>query len=149
MADPMALRYTEAQFKCDVPSHAQNDDLLVKVPSLEQILCRGRFRHPGSYRRILTLSTVCTRTPLVCCSALPERSEFAGGLDGVGRYAEVEASEIEEGAVAFMQDGEFDLRGLQLGGDGEWASLEHALRQHNPDNHNHECQTKQGSTADR
>ena len=36
---------TEAQFKCDVPSHTQNDDLLVKVPSLEQILCRGRFRH--------------------------------------------------------------------------------------------------------
>jgi hypothetical protein len=37
---------TEAQFKCDVPSHTQNDDLFVKVPSLEQILCRGRFRHP-------------------------------------------------------------------------------------------------------
>ena len=35
---------TEAEFKCDVPSHTQNDDLLVKVPSLEQILCRGRFR---------------------------------------------------------------------------------------------------------
>jgi hypothetical protein len=35
---------------------------LVKVPSLEQILCRGRFRHPGSYRRIPSLSTVCTRT---------------------------------------------------------------------------------------
>ena len=33
----------------DVPSHTQNDDLLVKVPSLEQILCRGRFRHPGRY----------------------------------------------------------------------------------------------------
>jgi hypothetical protein len=32
------------------------------VPSLEQILCRGRFRHPGSYRRIPSLSTVCTRT---------------------------------------------------------------------------------------
>jgi hypothetical protein len=32
------------------------------VPSLEQILCRGRFRHPGSYRRIPGLSTVCTRT---------------------------------------------------------------------------------------
>jgi hypothetical protein len=34
------------------------------VPSLEQILCRGRFRHPGSYRRIPGLSTVCTRTLL-------------------------------------------------------------------------------------
>src|SRR5260370_36265185 len=53
---------TEAQFKCDVPSHTQNAELLVKVPSLEQILCRGRFRHPGSYRRIPSLSTVCTRT---------------------------------------------------------------------------------------
>src|SRR6516225_7323338 len=53
---------TEAQFKCDIPSHTQNDDLLVKMPSLEQILCRGRFRHPGSYRTIPSLSTVCTRT---------------------------------------------------------------------------------------
>jgi hypothetical protein len=35
--------------------NTQNDDLLVKVPSLEQILCRGRFRHPGSYRRIPSL----------------------------------------------------------------------------------------------
>jgi hypothetical protein len=40
----------------DVPSHTQNDDLLVKVPSFEQILCRGRFRHPGSYRRMPSLS---------------------------------------------------------------------------------------------
>jgi hypothetical protein len=32
------------------------------MPSLEQILCRGRFRHPGSYRTIPSLSTVCTRT---------------------------------------------------------------------------------------
>jgi hypothetical protein len=40
----------------------QNDDLLVKMPSFEQILCRGRFRHPGSYRTIPSLSTVCTRT---------------------------------------------------------------------------------------
>src|SRR5271165_4042604 len=60
---------TEAQFKCDVPSHTQNDDLLVKVPSLEQILCRGRFRHPGSYRRIPSLSTVCTRTSNECISS--------------------------------------------------------------------------------
>src|SRR5271165_4650717 len=49
--------------------------------------------------------------------------EFHKGT-GVGRDAEVEASEIEEGTVAFMQDGEFDLRGLQLGGDGPrtWAA---------------------------
>jgi len=49
-------------------------------------------------------------------------------LDGVGGDAEVEASEIEEGTVAFMQDGEFDLRGLQLAGDDEWAALEHGQR---------------------
>ncbi len=28
-------------------------------------------------------------------------------------------------SALFMQDGEFDLRGLQLGGDDEWAALEH------------------------
>ena len=27
-----------------------------------------------------------------------------------------------------MQDGEFDLRGLQLGGDDEWVALEHGQR---------------------
>jgi len=31
--------------------HLTNDDLLVKVPSLEQILCRGRFRNPGVIAR--------------------------------------------------------------------------------------------------
>jgi hypothetical protein len=69
-------------FKCDVPSHTQNDDLLVKVPALEQILCRGRFRHPGSYRRIPSLSTACTRTggvtldrPFAC---------YWGGRAGMG-----------------------------------------------------------------
>ena len=56
-------RSRKLEFKCDVPSHTQNDDLLVKMPSLEQILCRGRFRHPGTYRTIPSLSTVCTRTP--------------------------------------------------------------------------------------
>src|SRR6201984_3602392 len=57
---------TELQFKRDVPSHTQNDDLLVKVPSLKQILCRGRLRHPGSYRRIPSLSRFRTRTPPTC-----------------------------------------------------------------------------------
>jgi hypothetical protein len=54
---------TGTELESEIPSHTLNDDLLVKVPSLEQILCRGRFRHPGSYRRIPGLSTVCTRTP--------------------------------------------------------------------------------------
>jgi hypothetical protein len=53
---------TGTELESEIPSHTQNDDLLVKVPSLEQILCRGRFRHPGSYRGIPSLSTVCTRT---------------------------------------------------------------------------------------
>jgi len=33
------------------------------------------------------------------------KAEFPQGSTGIGRYAEVEASEIEEGTVAFMQDG--------------------------------------------
>ena len=52
-----------AEFKGQVPPHAQHDDLLVKMPPLEEILCRGRFRHPGSYRSIPSFSSVCTRTP--------------------------------------------------------------------------------------
>src|SRR4029077_19566896 len=40
---------TGTELESEVPSHTQNDDLLVKVPPLEQILCRGRFHHPGRY----------------------------------------------------------------------------------------------------
>jgi hypothetical protein len=41
---------------------------LVKVPPFEEILCRGRFRHPGSYRQTPRVSTVCTRTTCrICC----------------------------------------------------------------------------------
>jgi hypothetical protein len=40
---------TGTELESEVPSHTQNDDLLVKVPPLEQILCRGRFRHLGRY----------------------------------------------------------------------------------------------------
>jgi hypothetical protein len=54
---------TGTELESEVPSHTQNDHLLVKVLSLEQILCRGRFRHPVSYRRVPSLSTVFTRTP--------------------------------------------------------------------------------------
>ena len=32
-----------------LPPHAQHDYLLVKMPPFEEILCRGRFRHPGRY----------------------------------------------------------------------------------------------------
>ena len=38
-----------------------------------------------------------------------------------GWHAEVDACEIEEGSVA-VQDGEFDLGGLQLRGHGQWPS---------------------------
>ena len=52
-----------AEFKGQVPPHAQHDDLLVKMPPLEEILCRGRFRHPGRYGSAPGFSSVCTRTP--------------------------------------------------------------------------------------
>jgi hypothetical protein len=32
------------------------------VPPFEEILCRGRFRHPSRYRKTPSVSTVCTRT---------------------------------------------------------------------------------------
>jgi hypothetical protein len=35
---------------------------LVKVPPFEDILCRGRFRHPSRYRKTPSVSTVRTRT---------------------------------------------------------------------------------------
>jgi hypothetical protein len=37
------------EFIGQLPPHAQHDDLLIKMPPLEEILCRGRFRHPGRY----------------------------------------------------------------------------------------------------
>src|SRR5580700_12050112 len=36
---------TGTELESEIPSYAEHDDFLVKVPSLEQILCRGRFRH--------------------------------------------------------------------------------------------------------
>jgi Transposase IS116/IS110/IS902 family len=51
-----------AEFKGQVPPHAQHDNLLVKMPPLEEILCRGRFRHPGRYGSAPGFSSVCTRT---------------------------------------------------------------------------------------
>jgi hypothetical protein len=53
-----------AEFKGQVPPHAQRDDLLVKMPPLEEILCRGRFSHPGGYGSAPDFSSVCTRTSL-------------------------------------------------------------------------------------
>jgi hypothetical protein len=42
---------TGTEFKREVPPHAQDDDLVIEVPSLEEILCRARFDHAGPYRR--------------------------------------------------------------------------------------------------
>jgi hypothetical protein len=53
-----------AELKRQIPPHAQDDDFLVKVPPFEEILCRGRFRHPSRYRKTPSVSTVCTRTAL-------------------------------------------------------------------------------------
>jgi hypothetical protein len=47
-----------AELKRQIPPDAEDDDFLVKVPSFEEILCRGRFR----YRQTPRVSTVCTRT---------------------------------------------------------------------------------------
>ena len=45
-------RSRELSFEREKPPHTQHDDFLIKMPSLEEILCRRGFRHPGSYRRL-------------------------------------------------------------------------------------------------
>src|SRR5271166_5652632 len=40
-------RSRELSFEREKPPHTQNDDFLIKMPSLEEILCRRGFRHPG------------------------------------------------------------------------------------------------------
>jgi hypothetical protein len=49
---------TGTELESEVPSHTQNDDLLVEVPSLEQILRRGRFFHAGRYRHEPSFSSL-------------------------------------------------------------------------------------------
>jgi hypothetical protein len=61
---------TGAELKRQIPPDAQDDDFLVKVPPFEEILCRGRFRHPSRYRKTPSVSTVCTRTVLSSPMAL-------------------------------------------------------------------------------
>src|SRR4029077_1537225 len=34
-----------AELEGEIPSYAEHDDFLVKVPALEELLCRGGFRH--------------------------------------------------------------------------------------------------------
>ena len=47
-----------AELKRQIPPDAQDDDFLVKVPPFEEILCRGRFRHPSRYRKTPSVSTL-------------------------------------------------------------------------------------------
>ena len=53
---------TGAELERQVTPHAQDNNLLVEMPAPEEILCRGRFRHPSRYRMTPSVSTVCTRT---------------------------------------------------------------------------------------
>jgi hypothetical protein len=41
---------TAAELEPEIPPHAQRDELVIEVPSLEEILRRGRFDHAGRYR---------------------------------------------------------------------------------------------------
>ena len=34
-----------AELEGEIPSHAEHDDFLVKVPTFEELLCRSGFRH--------------------------------------------------------------------------------------------------------
>ena len=36
---------TGAELEGEIPSYAEHDDFLVKVPALKELLCRGGFRH--------------------------------------------------------------------------------------------------------
>jgi hypothetical protein len=63
-----------AELKRQIPPDAQDDDFLVKVPPFEEILCRGRFRHPSRYRKTPSVSTVCTRTVVVLTASRIQKS---------------------------------------------------------------------------
>jgi serine/threonine protein kinase len=55
-------RSRELSLKVRYHSYAEHDDFLVKVPAFKEFLRRGWFRHPSRYRKLPSLSTVCTRT---------------------------------------------------------------------------------------
>jgi hypothetical protein len=44
-----------AELEGEIPSYAEHDDFLVKVPALKELLCRGGFRH--RWRRSSELSS--------------------------------------------------------------------------------------------
>src|SRR5271157_6325090 len=72
-----------AELKRQIPPHAQDDDFLVKVPPFEEILCRGRFRHPSRYRQTPRVSTVCTRTLRDTPGSLPGDNVVLLGSDSI------------------------------------------------------------------
>ena len=49
---------TGAELECQVPPHAQDNYLLVEMPTPEEFLCGGRFCHPSRYRRKPSLSSL-------------------------------------------------------------------------------------------
>src|SRR5271165_3605657 len=55
---------TGAELECQVPPHAQDNYLLVEMPTPEEFLCGGRFYHPSRYRRKPSLSSLHQNHPL-------------------------------------------------------------------------------------
>jgi hypothetical protein len=60
--------------------------------------------------------------------SVSEAGELAGWFDGVTWDAEAVACEFEEGAVAVVQGGQFDLGRLKFAGYDECVALEHGKR---------------------
>jgi hypothetical protein len=71
-----------AEFKRQIPPDAQDDYFLVKVPPFEEILCRGRFRHPSRYRKTPSSSTVCTRIHSIGRTSASTIGDRHQGLSG-------------------------------------------------------------------
>jgi hypothetical protein len=78
---------TGTELESEVSSHTQNDDLLVEVPPLEQILCRGRFCHAGRYRREPSFSSL-HQNPL-------DNGHWSTATENHGRFVETcESTEV-------------------------------------------------------
>ena len=84
-----------AELKRQIPPDAQDDDFLVKVPPFEEILCRGRFRHPSRYRQTPRVSTVCTRTLYPTCPVALSRYMEPGGIEAGAVCRERQSLAIE------------------------------------------------------
>src|SRR5208337_1741622 len=62
-----------AEFERQVPPDAKDDNSLVKMPTLEEILRRGRFCHSSRYRRKLSLSSLHQNPPYILHYKRPKR----------------------------------------------------------------------------